>query len=62
MNTSLSPNDTLGRLLHTFTSTAYEIAEYNYSNLKDYGFSVDSNLETRDIKIVRSSFYSGIKK
>jgi hypothetical protein len=36
MNTSLSPNDTLGRMLHTFTSTAYEIAEFNEENLKKY--------------------------
>ena len=50
MNTSLAPNDTLGRLLHTFTSTAYEIAEYNYQNLKEYGFAVDSTIETRDIR------------
>ena len=50
MNTSLSPNDTLGRLLHTFTSTAYEIAEYNYQNLKEYGFAVDSTIEMRDIR------------
>lgn len=33
MNISLSPNDTLGRMLHTFTCTAYEIAEYNFENL-----------------------------
>jgi hypothetical protein len=33
MNVSLSPNDTLGRMLHTFNSTAYEIAEYNFQNL-----------------------------
>jgi len=33
MNTSLSPNDTLGRMLHTFSCTAYEIAEYNHKNL-----------------------------
>lgn len=49
MNTSLSPNDTLGRLLHTFTSTAYEIAEYNYENLKKYNFAVDSIIETREM-------------
>ena len=30
MNTSLSPNDTFGRMLHTFTTTAYEIADYNF--------------------------------
>ena len=38
MNTSLSPNDTLGRMLHTFTSTAYEIADYNILNMYKYGF------------------------
>ena len=38
MNTSLSPNDTLSRMLHTFTSTAYEIADYNIANLKLYNF------------------------
>jgi hypothetical protein len=30
MNVSLTPNDTLGRMLHTFNGTAYEIAEYNF--------------------------------
>lgn len=33
MNSSLAPNETLGRLLHTFTSTAYEIADFNYETL-----------------------------
>ena len=33
MNISLSPNDTLGRMLHTFSCTAYEIAEHNFENL-----------------------------
>ena len=33
MNISLSPNDTLGRMLHTFQGTAYEVAEYNFDNL-----------------------------
>lgn len=36
MNVSLSPNDTLGRMLHTFNATAYEIAENNFDNLKKY--------------------------
>lgn len=35
MNISLTPNDTLGRMLHTFQSTAYEIADYNLTTLKD---------------------------
>jgi hypothetical protein len=37
MNTSMSPNDTLGRMLHTFSSTAYEIAKFTMQNLEYYG-------------------------
>ena len=37
MNTSLSPNDTLGRMLHTFSSTGYEIMDNTIDNLKNYG-------------------------
>ena len=37
-NTSLTPNDQLGRMLHTFTSTAYEVADFNYANLVNYNF------------------------
>ena len=51
MNTSLSPNDTLSRMLHTFSSTAYEIAEFNFDNLKKYGFAMDDYTETRSLKI-----------
>lgn len=51
MNTSLSPNDTLGRMLHTFTSTAYEIAAYNFDNLKEYSFAVEDYTETRTLKL-----------
>lgn len=39
LNNSLSPNDTLGRMLHTFSCTAYEIADYTYDNLLEYGFA-----------------------
>ena len=38
LNTSLTPTDTLGRMLHTFNSTAYEIGDCNYDNLFQYGF------------------------
>ena len=38
MNNSLSPEDGLGRMLHTFNSTAYEIADCNYKNLNNYNF------------------------
>lgn len=36
MNVSMSPTDTLGRMLHTFTCTAYEIAAFTYENLNAY--------------------------
>lgn len=36
MNVSLAPNDTLGRMLHTFSCTAYQIADWNFSNLMKY--------------------------
>jgi len=38
MNVSLTPNDTLGRMLHTFNSTAYEIADTNSLGMQEYGF------------------------
>lgn len=37
MNSSLSPNDTVGRMLHTFNCTAYEIAKCTTENLEYYG-------------------------
>jgi hypothetical protein len=36
MNVNLAPVDTLGRMLHSFNSTAYEIADYNFDNIKSY--------------------------
>ena len=51
MNVSLSPNDTLGRMLHTFTCSAVEIAAPTFDNFYDYGFVVEDYTETRDIKI-----------
>lgn len=39
LNTSLSPNDTVGRMLHTFQSQAYEVEEYSYEKLKGYGLT-----------------------
>lgn len=38
LNTSLSPTDTFGRMLHTFQATAYEAAEYSLINLKTFNF------------------------
>lgn len=36
MGASLTPEDTLGRLLHNFSCTAYEVDEYNHSTLNKY--------------------------
>lgn len=49
MNVSLSPLDNLGRMLHSFNSTAYEIMEYNHKNLVNTGIIKDSLLIGLDI-------------
>lgn len=38
LNVSMSPNDTLGRMLHTFSATAYEVADASYDSLMEMGF------------------------
>ena len=38
MQNTLTPVEELGRMLHSFTSQAYEIADCNYENLIAYGF------------------------
>ena len=38
MNITLTPNDTLGRLLHSFNCTAYEVAEFSFNLLSQYNF------------------------
>ena len=53
MNTSLSPNDQVGRMLHTFTSTAYEVADVSYESLVQYNIINVTNLENRKyLKVV----------
>jgi hypothetical protein len=37
MNVTMSPTDTLGRMLHTFNCSAYEIDDYSYENLHKHG-------------------------
>ena len=36
MNVSLSPNDTLGRMLHSFNAQAYEIMDNTFTNLLEH--------------------------
>lgn len=50
MNTSLSPNEQLGRMIHTFSTTAYELAECSFENLRKYGMLMDESIETRQLQ------------
>ena len=57
LNTSLAPIDTVGRMLHSFNSTAYEIAEYNYDELKNLGFiqyEISNGKEMRTLTLALS--------
>lgn len=38
MGVSMSPNENVGRMLHTFNCTATEIAPFDYNSLKKYDF------------------------
>lgn len=51
MNSSLAPNDTLGRMLHTFSCTAYEIADCSFQNLNQYGFVKSPHINSREMTI-----------
>lgn len=52
INVSLSPMDSLGRMLHSFQCTAYEIAECTFSNLEKYGFIKGKEPAPQEVKIV----------
>lgn len=65
MNTSLSPNDTLGRMLHTFSCTAYEIDDFTFANLRKYGMMMEEivengGLEFKTIHLDKDEVYNGI--
>lgn len=49
LNNSLSAMNGVGRMLHTFTSQAYEIADFTYKNMQDLGFvSVQDLVHTQN--------------
>lgn len=60
LNVSLSPSDEVGRMIHTFNCTAYEISESNYSNLKEYNF-INTNISIQPQLRVQSIDLSKIK-
>ena len=50
MNASLTPNEQVGRMLHTFNTTAYEIADCSFENLQKYNLLASYNEENRTMK------------
>lgn len=54
MNISLTPEDKLGRMLHTFSATAYEVEELTYENLTNLGF-INSNEADIVEKVIAST-------
>ena len=57
MNISLTPEDKVGRMIHNFQATAYEVEELNYKNLVELGFiNIDEydkvKYGTRSIRIM----------
>ena len=56
MNVSLTPEEKLGRMLHNFSCTAYEVETLTYQNLVDLGFlkpqeKEDQSLEMETVKL-----------
>lgn len=44
LNVSLTPKTELGRMIHEFTCTAYEIADFSYESLRDLGLLSIENI------------------
>ena len=63
INISFTPNQQLGRMIAEFTSTAYEIGEYNLNNLVKYNIHIiqpsNMNLYSEDDKTIVGQ-YSGL--
>lgn len=51
MNVTLSPIDTLGRMIHNFNCSAYEIDDYTENNLRNYGYLAINNSQITPIEI-----------
>ena len=51
MDTSMSPNPTVGRMLHTINSTAYECAECSHNNMVKYNIIKDTSATQMAAKV-----------
>ena len=50
MNSSLSPDDKLSRMIHTFSTTATEIDDFNYQKLNEYDLISASEPDTKQLR------------
>lgn len=50
MNSSLSPDDKLSRMIHTFSTTATEIDEFNYQKLNEYSLISAQEPDTKQLR------------
>ena len=50
LNANMTPEQALGRMLHNFTATAYEVAEFNYNNLIFYRFVNPNGIDKAQMK------------
>lgn len=57
LNVSLSPNDTLGRMLHTFQCTAYEVDDFKYETLQSLNFLHSNRNEEKPLMWKTKKFY-----
>lgn len=55
LSSSLAPTDTVGRMLHTFSSTAYEVDSITYDNLFKYGIYKEVNWKNENINEVENA-------
>ncbi|MBO7079788.1 MAG: hypothetical protein J6W64_08285, partial [Bacilli bacterium] len=49
MNISLTPEDKVGRMLHNFSATAYEVEDLTYQNLIDLNFIIPTDEITTNL-------------
>lgn len=56
-NVSMSPEEQLGRMLHNFSCTAYEIKDYNFRNIKE----LDLALSKQELQKVKQSITLKLK-
>lgn len=60
MNVSLTPNETVGRMLHTFTCTAYEVADCNFFSLVNEKIIQKNSAIFQQHKIIEGIFSTEI--